>query len=340
MKTLIDGYRNFPGEHCGSVAMRGLLNHYCQLELPEEVVFGLGAGLGCMFVSMPGADPEAVVFGRTATMEVDLAASLGVDYREEPDPDDTNAWEAVRQEVLAGRPTMLTGDIFYLDYREFKVHFPGHRFVLVGFDDDKQEAYIADRIREEPEACSYQAVAKSRNPPDGMSTQNLWGRFGDGAVQNDLIAACRHAIGLCARRMLGEEKSGDFDGASSAVSGVDGIRALAAAIPTWRESDDASSLARYNASCIEKFGNGGGNFRRLYAGFLTWARERDATRVPADAASLAWQAADAWTGLSQRLAAAAEGEDVWQQAARTATDIVRLEQRLFEKLARSQEGGP
>ena len=36
MKTLIEGYRIFPGEHCGSVAMRGLLHHYCGLELPES----------------------------------------------------------------------------------------------------------------------------------------------------------------------------------------------------------------------------------------------------------------------------------------------------------------
>jgi len=36
LKTLIEGYQNHPGEHCGSVAMRGLLKHYCGLELPES----------------------------------------------------------------------------------------------------------------------------------------------------------------------------------------------------------------------------------------------------------------------------------------------------------------
>ena len=38
MKTLIDGYRIYPGEHCGSASMRGLLHHYCGLELPEAAV--------------------------------------------------------------------------------------------------------------------------------------------------------------------------------------------------------------------------------------------------------------------------------------------------------------
>ena len=91
--------------------------------------------------------------------------------------DDARAWQVVREEVVAGRPTMLSGDILYLDYREYKVHFPGHRFVLLGFDDAIEKAYIADRIRPEPEACSYAALAVSRNPPEGLSTHNLWGRF-------------------------------------------------------------------------------------------------------------------------------------------------------------------
>ncbi|MBW2286971.1 MAG: BtrH N-terminal domain-containing protein [Deltaproteobacteria bacterium] len=175
MKTLIENYRSFPGEHCGSTAMRGLLYHYCGIELPEAAVFGLGAGLDCVHLAAAGMDPAVVVFGRTVTLETDLGRAFGIDYREQPETDDAEAWELVRREVLAGRPTMLSGDIFDLDYREFKVHFPGHRFVLVGFDDERETAFIADRIRAEPEACSYAALFASRNPPEGISTHNLWG---------------------------------------------------------------------------------------------------------------------------------------------------------------------
>ena len=59
IKTLIDGYRSFPGEHCGSVAMRGLLHHYCGLDLPEAAVFGLGAGAASAYMSGPGLVLEA-----------------------------------------------------------------------------------------------------------------------------------------------------------------------------------------------------------------------------------------------------------------------------------------
>jgi hypothetical protein len=92
MKTLIDSYRSYPGDHCGSVAMRGLLHHYCGLDLPESAVFGLGAGAASVYLSGPQLDPAATLFGRTMTMEKDLGSHLGIDYREQPEPDDVKAW--------------------------------------------------------------------------------------------------------------------------------------------------------------------------------------------------------------------------------------------------------
>jgi hypothetical protein len=337
VQTRITGYRSFPGEHCGSVAMRGLLHHYCGLDLPEDVVFGLGAGLGVMLLASPAMSPGTLVAGRTPSMEVDLAAHLGVDYEERAEPDDERAWQDVREEVLAGRPTMLSGDIFYLDYREYKVHFPGHRFVLLGFDDEKRVVYIADRIREEPEVCSYPALFKSRNPPEGLSTRNLWGRFRGTAVKHDLTDATRLAVATCTRRMLGEEgtrlEALSPSGEATVTSGIAGIRRLAEELPSWADADDPATLATYNAACIEKFGNGGGNFRRMYARFLEWARGRDAARVPAEALALAWRAAEGWTALAHLLWAAAEGENRWREAADQAGAIADTEQELFERLA-------
>jgi hypothetical protein len=246
----------------------------------------------------------------------------------------------VRDEVLAGRPTMLSGDILYLDYREFKVHFPAHRFVLLGFDDAIAKAFIADRIRPVPEACSYGALIESRNPPEGLSTHNLWGKFHGTDVGRSLPDATRLALRECARRMLGQrlEGMGGFtQGAVSNVAlGVAGIRRFAEEVSRWAERPDARWVASFNARCIEKFGNGGGNFRRLYAGFLAWARALDPKLVPADAPALATRAADGWTAISERLAEAS-AEDApatpWAQAAALAHQVADVEQALFERLA-------
>ena len=340
MKTMIEGYEIRPGEHCGSTAMRGLLKHYCGLELPEPAVFGLSAGLECAYFESPALDPGVAVFGRTASLELDLGRILGVDYREQPDPDDTHAWQAVREEVLAGRPTMLSGDILYLDYREYKIHFPAHRFVLLGFDDASEKAFIADRIRPVPEACSYGGLRQSRNPPEGLSTHGLWGKFHGTEVGRSLPDAARLAIRECAQRMLGKGPGG-FGGfaqgsASNVALGVAGIRRFAEALPGWAERADARRVASFNARCIEKFGNGGGNFRRLYAGFLAWARALDPKLAPAEAPALATRAADGWTAISERLAEAS-AEDApatpWAEAAALAHQLADVEQTLFERLA-------
>lgn len=332
MKKMIDDFRIYPGEHCGSAAMRGLLAYYTDLDLPEPAIFGLGAGLTSAYLSGPAIDPPAMLAGRTMTMEADLGRHLGIDYREQPEEDDDEAWRVVREEVLEGRPTMLSGDIFYLDYRDYKVHFPGHRFVLLGFDDEAAQVFIGDRIRDEVEVCSLGAVRESRNPPEGLSTQNLWGRFHDTAVGNELRDAAEGAIRQCAQSMLGQGEAPPAD--SGAMLGLEAAEAFAEALPGFHGREDAGWIASFNASCLEKFGNGGGNFRRLYAGFLDWARELDAQLVPADASQLATRAADGWTAASAALFKASEKDEQshWDEAAKQVERATEVERRLFQDL--------
>ena len=224
MKTMIEGYTSFPGEHCGSVAMGGLLNHYCGLELPEAAVFGLGSGASCAYLSGGPLDPSAMVAGRTSHMEQDLATNLQLDYREQAEVTD----------------------------------------------------FLAKR--------------------------------------------------------LSEAEAGPIE----ASIGIPGIRAFANDVQGWQTRDDAQNLAGFNASCIEKFGNGGGNFRRLYAGFLSWAAELDSSLVPAKAPGLCVEAADGWTGISNALFAASKDPsdpEPWKNASLGAARVVDIEERLFGMLA-------
>lgn len=341
MRRLIDDFRIHPGEHCGSASMRSLLEYYTRLELPEPVVFGLGAGLTSYLVDQRD-DPEAgmpfLLAGRTPTLELDLGRHLGIDYRERTEENDDEAWRVLREEILAGRPTMLAGDIFYLDYRDYKVNFPSHRFTALGFDDEAQEVYIADRIRDVPETCSLGAVRRSRNAPTAMSDQNRWGRFHDTHVGSELRDAAERAIRQCARGMLGRS-TGDAEAdarLAGATTGIEADRAYARSLPGLHERADAGAIAAFNASCLEKFGNGGGNFRRLYARFLGWARELDEGLVPADAEARCVEAADGWTAASTALFRASEtphDPTRWQEAGAAIARVAEIEQALFSQLA-------
>jgi hypothetical protein len=178
-----------------------------------------------------------------------------------------------------------------------------------------------------------------------MSTHNLWGRFHDTHVGRELVEATEIAIARCAKAMLIEPDSEDAknDPFSSiagngitVVTGVRAVRAFAEDLPGWSTRKDAAWVAGYNASCIEKFGNGGGNFRRLYAGFLAWARDLDPRLVPETAPALALAAADSWTEVSNALFAASRDESNtqnWKDAAEQARHVADLEERLFRQLA-------
>jgi hypothetical protein len=343
MKTLIENYRNIPAGHCGSGAMRNLIYHYTDLELDEGVVFGLGAGLDSVYFTYDHEEAPFMLFGRGSSMEADLATTLGMDYSEQMQLDDDLAWEEVKAEILAGRPTMLSGDIFYLDYREFKVHFPAHRFVLLGFDDDKQEVYIADRINEAPETCSMAALRSSRNPTGAISTYNQWGKFSSSVQRHSMPDACGIALRLTVERMQGMDLSqrdlmgiakGDDSGTLEA--GLKGLLAFSRAMEDFPAHPYAANCAQYVDNAIVKYGTGGGFFRNHYAVFMSWAREQRPDLVSMVTVNLAAEAADRWNALSptmQHLVEKPGDSEAWESAQTQVLDIYETEYSLFGHLA-------
>ena len=344
MRAMIDNFRILPAGHCGSGSMRNLIYHYCGLDLEEGVVFGLGAGLDCVYFSYEKASPPFMTFGRGSTMEADLARTLGIDYTEQVQPDDDLAWEEVKAEVLAGRPTMLSGDILYLDYREFKVHFPAHRFILLGFDEEKAEVYIADRINDFPETCSMEALRMSRNPSDAISTYNLWGKFHSGEIRHSLPDAAAIALKITVERMQGVDTSqrdlmaGSSGGPAVCETGLEGLRTLIDEMAGWPARDDAADCALYLDNAIIKYGTGGGFFRNHFAIFLDWARKQRSDLVSGKAVVLGQQAAAQWNALSPVMQSLVEkpGDAAgWRQALDQLQQIYQTESTLIDSLADS-----
>jgi hypothetical protein len=321
--------------------MRNLIEHYCDVVITESTAFGLGSGVDLLFLESEENDPAVIAFGRSLTMEADLALALGIDYRETPELDDQLAWNMVRREVIAGRPTMLSGDVYYMKYLEAKVHFPSHRFVLVGFDDERSKAYIADRREPDPQECSYEELALARNPPASISTYNLWGKFYGAEVQRSMREAVVFALEKSARRMLGYDESqvGLIRAVSGgrlvrATTGLAGLARYAEVLPAWSEREDVAAIASYAAGCIEKFGTGGGNFRKLFADFLREAIEVVPEVVGSRLPELADQSADMWSLVSESLFNLDEEapEKALESCAGLLDNILEVETDLFESL--------
>ena len=341
MQAMIEGFRILPAGHCGSGAMRNLIYHYCNLDLPEGVIFGLGAGIDAVYFAYEKAQPPFMFFGRGSSMELDVARNLGIDYQERTETDNDTAWDNVKNEVLEGNPTMLSGDIFYLDYREFKVHFPGHRFILLGFNEEAQEVYIADRINTYAETCSMGALRLSRSADAGISSHNLWGKFHSARASHALPDACGLALKMSVERMQGIDLSqrdlmqAAAGAASGCATGLDGLRAMRQDFPQWRGLPDVVDRITYVDNAIVKFGTGGGFFRDHYARFMEWSREQRPDLVSEDCVTLANTTASQWNALSpmlQSLATSPDDTALWERCTEQLDDIFHTEYLLFGQL--------
>ena len=333
MKVLVDDYQHQTGEHCASTALRNLLAHQGTL-LSEGMIFGLASGLGFFYLKGE-MSPSRMFHGRTVSLENDFGENAGVPLRDRMEPDADRAWQAVRDSIDRGLPVMISTDTFYLGYHNTTSHFPGHRCVLVGYDDATRRVWIADRKFEEYQQCSYEELANARNAPDyPVGCNNQYGDLeGEMELRRPLDAAVRIALLRNARDML--------EPARESPTGIPAMRTLAAEFPDWSQIEDWSWAARFGYQVVIKRGAGGQFFRSLYADFLREA----AQLVPEIAAALPAQRMEAiaarWCDLAAVLKDQSEREDcdpdLFVQAGHISGELADAEEHFFSDALRLAE---
>ncbi|MEM7410314.1 MAG: BtrH N-terminal domain-containing protein [Myxococcota bacterium] len=257
---IVEGYAHRTGEHCASTALRNLMA-FRGTELSEGMVFGLASGLGFYYLEADGISPTRMFHGRTATLESDFGSNTGIGMVDRPEDDDARAWQLLREHIDHGEPVMLSTDTFYLGYHNTTSHFPGHRCVVVGYDDETEEVWIADRKYDTYQRCGYEELRAARNARDyPISCQNQWGDFRDAKPLTDLPGAIRRALRKNAHAML--------DPHEALPAGIPAMRRLARALPDWSDATDWSWAARFGYQIILKRGAAGSFFRALYFEFL------------------------------------------------------------------------
>lgn len=302
MRYAVPGYVHSKGLHCGSSAMRNLLG-FRGVALTEALCFGLGSAAGFLYVPDLPVPPFAAFHGRTLEMERDLCVALSIPFPERTAEDADAGWEGARADVLAGNPVLISTDLVFLDYFETGTHFPGHRVVLIGFDDEAGTALLSDSEREQAQELPVASLKRSRSstvPPYPMG--NRWCPIRPDGPIRPLDEAVPLALEKNAREMLGAPEGG--------LAGVAGIRRLAAEIPRWPEAYASWVFAaRFGYQVIEKRGTGGGFFRRLYAAYLD---EASALHPPLSGRGLAGRMsalADGWTAVAMALREISEAQD-------------------------------
>jgi hypothetical protein len=320
----VPGFVHTPGHHCGSTALRNLLAFH-GAEISEEMAFGLGAGAGFYYLAMEEGSPSRWFNGRTARLEESFRELTGaaLELRTFAEEAGTEAWEAARAQVDAGRPALLLTDIYHLDHYGNSAHFPGHAVVLAGYDE--RVAHLSDTGFEELQATRLENLARARH--SGHPAYPLEGHMftvGEAVDRERLEAAVPRAIERAAQEML-EPPFGPF-------GGVPALERLAAEAGSWPEAvEDWQWCARFAYQVIERRGTGGGCFRLMYSRFLAEAGREEAP--------LAAEAAARWSELAEAFKAASESEEprpqLWGAVGEGAERVLAAERQLWNALGKS-----
>ena len=271
---MIDEFPHRPGGHCSSTALRDMLKFFGH-DYTEDMVFGLGAGLGFIYYHNPDMQPRVYVGGRAYMLEEHLAENLGFSIEVTSGLGPERGWLEVKRLMDEGVPVMVRTDVHYLDYLRARVHFSGHRVVLVGYDEEAGVAFVADNDRDSVEECSLESLAAARSSSwFPQPAENAFYRF----EVPERLTPLRDAIPWSLREVVRNnlDSRGDWarlgGGGVTVAPGLAGLRLLASDMPGWPDVMDGASLTLACKNIYvsaEKGGTGyGGNFRRMYGRFL------------------------------------------------------------------------
>jgi hypothetical protein len=301
------------------------------------MAFGLGAGLGFYYLDSPLLSPTRLFIGRNGPLEETACDVLGAPLTTHTEGDPDRAWEGVRASLDRGIAPILSTDLRFLPYWRTSSPFNGHRVVLVGHDEGRRVAHLADSQWEALQEVPFQDLEQAR-ASDGQPlgfTGRLWMEIDapPGPVR------WRVAVADALRRQSHHMLLGQ-DG----YVGISGLERFAAELPAWhelaRDEADRAWCFRFASQCIEKRGTGGGNFRLLYAAFLAEA----ALHHPAVAAlglpARMEEIAAGWTRLANwfKDLSGQPGAGAPDEVATMARDLARRERRYHEEVAARVSG--
>ena len=259
-------WKNITGVHCGSVAIRNVINYF-GTDYPEELCFGLGAGMGFFYNKNNESKPSEVIHLRAPNMEPIFFSSTGRDYKWLKEKDSTIAHDRLIENITKGFPVFLQTDLFYLKYYNSSLHFPGHVVVCIGYDKKNKLFYLSDTNFKEIQTASFSQLNNARNSkaePYPLSYNYFvvkkFTAFRDLKERVEL-ATFKNSFNF----LKGQESD-------RGISSVFAILECANNIKKWNELPDKRDVFKFAYQIIAKRGSKGAGFRFIYEDFLDLAQ--------------------------------------------------------------------
>ncbi len=264
-KLIIEDFQQFGGKHCQTTALKSLLD-YNGLHLSEEMLFGLGGGVGFIYWYMKNM-PSPFIGTRGGKVEeflLNCCQRIGAEASIFQTASAQKGHEELKKLLRQGEPAYVFVDMPYLSYLALPeiAHFGGHAVVVYGLDETENKAYISDRGNG-PVSASIEELKKARSskhPP--FPARNKLLKIKYPARIANLEKGIQDAIQDCLANMINPPIRN---------IGLAGIKKWADTVPKWPGQFQGMNLlgALFNVYIyIEVGGTGGSAFRTMYAQFL------------------------------------------------------------------------
>jgi hypothetical protein len=305
------GFEHFTTQHCETGSLRHIyaFNGY---PISEEMLLGLGAGVGFIYWQMKGTLP--ILGGRANVerpgsegLEKSTGRRTGVRIETLRTGSGQKAEKALIEQLSQKQPVMLMVDMGYLPYFDFggeEYHFGGHVVVACGYDPHSGEVLVADRddgLHPVPLAALARARGSTYQP---FPPRHAWFCFDFQDRHAPEPQDIRQAIQQATNAMLEPPITN---------LGVKGITKAAERVRRWPSEMDAAMLrgACFNAAIMidARGGTGGGLFRFMYGRFLAEASQILGEPGLAEVGAKFTAIGDRWEQIAGRFNQAAQGGD-------------------------------
>jgi hypothetical protein len=297
-KFIVKGLEPFIGKHCETTALKRVLDYH-RLSLSEEMLLGLGGGIGFIhwYMKMMPAPFIGSRSGKSTEFAINLCRRIGAEVTIMETASAKKGYAELKALLSAGEPAVTYGDMAYLPYFALPevAHFGGHVFVVFGLDEEANRVHIYDRSQN-PVTLSIDDLARARGskfPPFPPRHRLLKIRYP--SKLEDLEAGIRESIRECCRGILKPPITN---------LGLKGMEKWSKLVVRWPKQFTGLNLlgALMNGFIyIETGGTGGSAFRPMYAKFLEEASQVINQPALNEVAKLMRESAVVWSQIATGL---------------------------------------
>lgn len=294
------------GANCGTNATRVALR-YLGYDFTEEMVFGLGSGLGFIYQYFTEED-SYFVSGKNESLENNVCSLLGGQCISGFWDDNNVAWDNLKKFIDNDIPVIVDTSIkelpYFKEYMEslFNIGFGLHNVLVAGYDEKEKTVLLLDHRWTKPQVVSMKDFEKARStknttiePRNGykvlLPAQPGWSRLDkdiETAIQlniNRIRYPYAFKMGLKGMKMFQKD-----------------------VIKFYSNIEENRKHIVVFGSLLEKLGTGGGNYRRMYGNFLKEAGKEMRNEKLIKIGTEYMRVANVWKKLSNMFLSAKESD--------------------------------